>query len=109
MVTARVSDEYIKFSLMYTTDNIFNVVPIKHLVNQDLEPTTPQKLETGTKPSVSNIRVLIFPCVTKNDTAHVDTKALNMCHQSQICFLESLLKSHNIKKGTSSTYLVHGK
>ena len=34
---------------MYTTDNIFPVIPIKHLVIQDGEPTTPNKLETVTE------------------------------------------------------------
>ena len=57
MVHAQVSDKYIHFLLMYTTDHIFPVLPIKHLVNQDGEPTTPQKLATGTKPSVSNLHV----------------------------------------------------
>ena len=33
MVHARVSDEYINFALMYTTDNIFTVLPIHHLIN----------------------------------------------------------------------------
>ena len=67
---------------MYLTDRVFPVLPIKHLVNQDVEPTTPQKLETGTKPSVSNPCVLLCPFVVQNATAHVYTKALNMCHQS---------------------------
>ena len=34
-VHTRVSDEYIHFELIYTTNNIFNVSPIKPLVNQD--------------------------------------------------------------------------
>ena len=42
---------------MYMTDNIGSVLQIKHLVNKDGESTTPQKLATGTEPSVSNIRV----------------------------------------------------
>ena len=41
MVRVRVFDEYIHFSLMYTTDNILPALPIKHLVNQYGEPTTP--------------------------------------------------------------------
>ena len=56
MVHARISDEYIHFSFMYTTDSIFPVLTIKHLVNQDGEPTTPHKLETVEKPSDSNLR-----------------------------------------------------
>ena len=40
MVHARVLDKYIHFALMYTTHNIFSVLPIKHLIDQDGEPTT---------------------------------------------------------------------
>ena len=32
---------------MYMADHILPVLRIKHLVNQDGEPTTPQKLTTG--------------------------------------------------------------
>ena len=52
MLHTQVSDEYIHFALMYTTDHILLVLPIKHLLNQYVEPTTSHKLETGTKPSV---------------------------------------------------------
>ena len=52
MVHARVLQAYIHFVLMYTTDNIFPVIPIKHLINKDGDPTTPFKLATGTKTSV---------------------------------------------------------
>ena len=65
MVNAWVSDKYMHFALFFTTDNIFTVLPIKQLVNHDSEPTTPYKLESGTKPSVSNIHVLFFPCVVQ--------------------------------------------
>ena len=41
---------------------------------------------TGMIPSVSNLRVLFCLCVVQNSTAHVDTKALNMPHQSQKVF-----------------------
>ena len=34
---------------MYTTDHILPVIPIKHLANQDGEPTMPHKLATDTK------------------------------------------------------------
>ena len=83
MVYARVSDEYINFVLMYMADNIFTVLPIKQVVNQDGKPTTPHKMATGTKPAVSNLCVLFCPCVVRDATEHVDTKALNMCHHPQ--------------------------
>ena len=57
MVNIRVSDEYIYFSLMYTTDPILLVLKIKHFVNQDGETTAPHKLATRTTSSVSNLRV----------------------------------------------------
>ena len=65
---------------MYTTDHIFQVIPIKDLINEGSYPTTPYKLATGTKPSVSYLHVLFFPCFVRKSTAHVGTKALNMCH-----------------------------
>ena len=78
----RISDEYIHFTLMYTTYHISSVLPIKHLVSQYGEPTIPHKLIIGTKPSVLNLRVLLCPCVVQSATAHVDIKAFNMRHQS---------------------------
>ena len=83
MVVARVPEVYIYFALMYTTDNIFSVIPIKDLINKDGDPTTPHKLATGTKPSVSRLRVLFCPCVVRKATAHVDTKTVNMRQQAQ--------------------------
>ena len=83
MVHARVLEAYIHFSLMYKTDHIFLVLPIKDLINEDGDPTTPHKLATGTKPSVSHLRVLFCPCVVRKATAHVETKALYMRHQAQ--------------------------
>ena len=82
MVHARVLGAYIHFALMYTTDNIFPVLPIKDLINNNFDPTTPFKLEKVTKPSVSHLRVLFFSCVVRKSTAHVGTKALNMRHQA---------------------------
>ena len=56
LVHARVSEAYIHFSLMYTTDHIFMVLPIKYLINKDGDLTTPFKPATGMKHSVSHIR-----------------------------------------------------
>ena len=83
MVHARVLEVYINFALMYTTYHIFPVIPIKDMVNEDGDPTTPYKLATGTEPSVSHLRVLFFPCVVWKATAHIGTKTLNIRHQSQ--------------------------
>ena len=83
MVHARVQEVYVHFTLLYTTDNIFPVLPIKDIINKDGDPTTPHKLATGTKPSVSHLHVLSCPCVVRKDMAHVETKTLNMRHQAQ--------------------------
>ena len=83
MIHDRVPEVYVHFALMYTTYHIFPVLLIKDLINKDGDPTTPHKLATGTKPSVSHLRVLFFPCVVRKAMAHVDTKTLNMRHQAQ--------------------------
>ena len=86
MVHARVMEVYVHFALMYTTDHIFPVLSIKDLINEDGDTTMPHKLATGTKPSVSHLRVLFCPCVVRKATAHFDTNTLNMRHQSQKAF-----------------------
>ena len=43
----------------------------------------PHKLTTGTKPSVSHVRLLFCPYVIRKAMAHVKTKTLNMRHQAQ--------------------------
>ena len=57
MVHARVPELYVHFALMYTTDHIFPVLPIKDLINNDGNPTMPHKRATGNKPSVYHLRV----------------------------------------------------
>ena len=104
MVHARVPEIYIHFALIYTTDHIILVLPIKYLINEDGDPTTLYKLATGKKPSVSHLRVLFCPCVVRKATAHVETKTLNMRHQAQKGFFaESLLVFHSIKTYTLYT------
>ena len=76
MVHARVPEIYIRFALIYMIDHIFLVLPIKYLIYKDGDPTTLYKLATGTKPSVSHLRVLFCPCVVRKATAHVETKTL---------------------------------
>ena len=63
MVHAQVYEKYIHFAIMYTNDHIFPVISIRHLVNQNGEPTTPHKLATTIKPATSNPRVLLCPYV----------------------------------------------
>ena len=88
---------------MYTADNILPILPIKDLINEDGDTTTPFKLATGTKNSVSHLRILFCPCVVQKTTAHVGKKALNMRHQAQKDF-------HNILVGITQhqkVYLVY--
>ena len=99
MVHARFPEAYVNFTLMHTTDQIFLVLPIKDLINEDGDPTTPHKLETGTKPSVSHLRVLFFPCVVQKATSHVETKALNMRHQAQKGFFGIFIGITEHQKG----------
>ena len=74
MVHARVSEAYIHFVLMYTTDHLFPVLSIKCMINEYGDPTTQYKLARGTKPLVTQLCVF-FPCVVRKATAHVGTKA----------------------------------
>ena len=60
---------------MNTTDNFFPFLLIKDLINKIGETTAPFKLATGTKPAVSCLHVLCYPCVVRKATAHVDKKA----------------------------------
>ena len=103
MVHARVPEVYVHFSLMYTTDHIFPVLPIKDIINEDGDPKTPHKLATGMKPSVSHLRVLFCPCLVRKATAHVETKTLNMCHQAQKGFRGIFVDIPEHQKG----YLVY--
>ena len=79
--------------------HIFTVLPIKDLINEDGDPTTPHKLAIGTKTSVSHLRVLFFPCVVRKATAHVETKTLNMRHVAQKGFRGILVGIPEHQKG----------
>ena len=83
MVHARVLEAYINFAIIYTTYQIFPVLPIKGMINEDGDQTTPFKLAAGMKPLVSYLRVLFCAHVIQKATAHMGTKALNMRHQAQ--------------------------
>ena len=63
----------------------------------------PFKLVTGTKPSVSHLRVSFYPCVLRKATAHFDKKALNMRHQVKKSFRGIFVGTPQHQK----IYLVH--
>ena len=109
MVHARVLEAYIHFALRYTKDHTFLVLPIKDLINEDGDTTTPYKVAIGTKHSIPHLRVLSCPCVVQKATAHIGTKALNMCHQAQKQFAVSLLELHSIRKDILCKYHVQGR
>ena len=94
---------YVHFALIYTTDHIFPVLPTKYFINEDGDSTRPHKLATGTKPSVSHLHVLFYPCVVRKATAHVETKTLNMRHQAQKGFCGIFVGIPQHQKG----YLVY--
>ena len=106
MVHARFSEACVHFALMYTTDHIFLVQPIKDLINEDGDPTMPHKLATGMIPSVSHLRVLCCPCVVRKYTAHVETNMLHESPSTKKVFAVSSLVFHNIKKDILCTYPV---
>ena len=68
---------------VHRSRHVFMVLPIKDLINEDGEPTTPFRLSTGAKPSVSHLHVLFFLCVVRKATAHTNKKALDMRHQAK--------------------------
>ena len=99
MVHDRVPEVYVHFALMYMTNNIFPVLPMKDLINKYGDPTTPHKLATGTKPSVSHLRVLFCLCVVRKATGHVETKTLNMRNQAQKGFRGIFVRILEHQKG----------
>ena len=64
MVHAQVLEAYIHFTLMYTADHIFPLLPNKDLINEDGQLTMKFKFVTGRKPSIS-LFFFWFVCCTK--------------------------------------------
>jgi uncharacterized membrane protein len=56
---------------MYATV-IFNVLPIKGLVNTAGMPATPTKLFPGKKPAIGNLGVFGCPVIVKKYEARID-------------------------------------
>ena len=104
MVNDRVLEAYIHFALMYTTDHIFPFLPIKDIIKKDGDPTTPHKLATGTKPTVSHLHVLFCPCVVQKAPSHVETKELNMRHQAKKGFRGIFVGIPEHQKSTSCVH-----
>ena len=109
MVHVGFSEAYINFSLLYTIDHIFTVLPIKDFIKKDGDPTTPFKFVTCTKISVSHLRVLFCPCAVWKATAQVVKKALNMRHQAQNGLRGIFVGIPLHKNGNLCTYQVQGR
>ena len=60
MVHVQVPETCIHFSFMYTAYYILPVLTIKEFIKKYGDPTTPFKLATDMKPSISYLRVLFF-------------------------------------------------
>ena len=69
------------FALIYTTDDVFPVIEIKHMVDQDSEPTTLHELANGTKHLVSHRCVSFYLIFVRKATTHLEPKVLNVCHK----------------------------
>ena len=82
---------YIHFALMYTTDHIFQVLQIKDLINKDSNLTTPFKLATGIKYSVSYLRVLFCPGVVQKATAPLEKRGVQYALPSAKRFSQLLV------------------
>ena len=81
MVFARVEERFTDFALLYAAHEIIPALPLRDLVDDSGETTTPTFLMTGKKAHISGIRTLFFPCIIKKLTAQKDEKVLNMRHQ----------------------------
>ena len=88
---------------MYTAYHILLVLPIKDLINKDGELTTPFKLVTGTKPTVSHLCFFLL-CFVRKATAYVGTKALNMQPQTKKGFYGIFVGILQHQKGILFTY-----
>ena len=80
------------------TDHKFPVLPIKYLVNQESELTTPQNCQLAQKLH-HQTHVVICLCNVRKETAHVDTKALTCVINHKGVIVAYFLESQNIKKG----------
>ena len=91
MIHARVLEVYVNFALMYTTDHIFLVLPIKYLINEDGNPKTPHKLAKVTKCNVfdrTNWRVITF---TQFEEGNILTETRNNAESGDESDNESIM------------------
>ena len=100
MINSRDLEAYIHFALMYTTDHIFMVLPIKDLINKDDESTMPFKLAIGMKPSVSHLRVF-FLHVFYGKLLHTLKKGVKYASPSAKLFLQYLRRNYIALKWVS--------
>jgi hypothetical protein len=83
LVHSRQPDTFWHQAIMYSVE-IFNILPVKHLVDEGGTPTTPSQLFLGTKPMLSHFCVLGCPAVAKKWVTHIDNKSVNKQTESGI-------------------------
>ena len=93
---------------MYTPHYIFPILTIEPLINQDGEPTTPHKLPTDIKYSLSNPPVLFYH-VLYTKGLHLLTERRYVCVNNHKRVFGVYLLEFYTKKGTSYMYLLHEK
>ena len=96
LVHARLPNTDAYHAIMYATV-IFNVLPIKGLVNAAGMPATPTELFTGKKPAIGNLRVFDCPVIVKKYEARINRKMAKEATERGI--RPALLAYPKIKKG----------
>ena len=64
IVHARLPDSFLYHAIRYASA-VFNILPVKGLVNKDGKSATPAELFHGVKPCIGDFRVFGCPCVLK--------------------------------------------
>jgi len=75
LIHAWLPDAYMFHAITYAT-MVFIVLPIKDLIDQEGNVTTPSCLFLGTKPLVSAFHVFSCPCIAKKWTARINGKLI---------------------------------
>jgi hypothetical protein len=65
MVFAHVGDEFYDFAIEHAW-KVFNLLPLRDLVDENGDPCAPIGAYLGTKPKLCRLRVLFCPCVINN-------------------------------------------
>jgi hypothetical protein len=75
IVHARLPDSFLYHAIRYASA-VFNILPVKGLINKDGKSATPAEIFYGPKPCIGDFRVFGCPCVLKKWITHFDGKVL---------------------------------